>query len=113
MSDLEDELLRQMRDRGLPEPVREYRFAWESLKRKWRFDFSYPEKLVAIEVEGGAYSGGRHTRGAGFEGDLEKYANATAMGWRVLRVGSNLIKSGDAVEIIGQLLDRLEGFSNG
>lgn len=107
MSDLEDMLLQQLVDAGIPEPVREYRFA-KSIGRQWRFDAAYPDKLVAIEVEGGIWVHGRHNRGAGYEEDLLKYATATVMGWRVLRFGSKLIKSGDAVEMIGSLLARLE-----
>jgi hypothetical protein len=41
--------------------------------------------MVALEVEGGAWSGGRHTRGAGFLGDMEKYNAAAILGWCVLR----------------------------
>ena len=54
--------------------------------RKWRFDYAIPAAQVAIEVEGGAYTQGRHTRGKGFEADLEKYNTAESMGWHVLRV---------------------------
>ena len=53
--------------------------------RKWRFDYAIPAAMVAIEVEGGAYTNGRHTRGKGFENDLEKYNTAESMGWHVLR----------------------------
>ena len=64
---------------------REYRFHPE---RKWRFDFANPHMKVAVEIEGGAFSGGRHTRGAGFVADCEKYNQATVLGWRVLRYPS-------------------------
>lgn len=53
--------------------------------RKWRFDVAIPEMMVAIELEGGVYTKGRHTRGAGFVKDIEKYNKATVMGWNVLR----------------------------
>ena len=62
--------------------VKEYRF---HPKRKWRFDYAIPESKVALEVEGGVWSGGRHIRAQGFLGDMEKYNTATLMGWKVLR----------------------------
>lgn len=64
------------------ECVKEYRFHGT---RKWRFDYAIPEHKVAIEVEGGVWTGGRHTSPKGFLGDMEKYNTATVMGWRVLR----------------------------
>lgn len=72
--------------------------------RKWRFDFAWPEKLIAVEVEGGIYTYGRHTRASGFEKDLEKYAEAVSLGWRVLRVGDKMILSGKALEYVKKLL---------
>ena len=66
---------------GLPEPIPEYRF---HDKRKWRFDYAWPMRKVALEVEGGIWTGGRHTRGAGALADLEKYSEAAIAGWRVI-----------------------------
>lgn len=62
---------------------KEYQF---HSQRKWRFDYCIPELKIAIEVEGGAWTQGRHTRGAGFIADMEKYNTAVVMGWRLLRV---------------------------
>lgn len=53
--------------------------------RKWRFDFADPDALIALEVEGGVHTQGRHTRGKGFLADMEKYNTAVSMGWRVFR----------------------------
>ena len=66
----------------LPGPVAEYRFHPE---RKWRFDYAWPDAKVALEVEGGVWTGGRHTSPAGFLKDIEKYNAAARLGWRVLR----------------------------
>lgn len=68
---------------GLPLPVTEHKF---HPVRKWRFDYAWPEQKIALEVEGGIYSGGRHTSAAGFLRDMEKYNAAACMGWRVLRI---------------------------
>ena len=62
--------------------VKEYRF---HPKRMWRFDYAIPEHKVALEVEGGVWTNGRHIRAQGFLGDMEKYNTATLMGWKVLR----------------------------
>lgn len=95
--DLEGILASQMRLAGLPEPVREYRFARESLGRQWRFDFAWVDHLVAVEVEGATYADGRHTRGSGFAADCEKYNAAARLGWRVLRYDGNMVKRGEAL----------------
>lgn len=68
---------------GISKPVAEHRF--EPLRR-WRFDYAWPEAKIALEVEGGVWSGGRHTTGKGFVGDMAKYNRAAVLGWRVLRV---------------------------
>ena len=68
------------------QPVREFRFA---PPRRWRFDFAWPTKKVALEVEGLAFHyGGRHQRVDGFCNDAEKYESALSDGWRVYRVPS-------------------------
>lgn len=54
--------------------------------RRWRFDFALPSQRIAIEIEGGVWSGGRHSRGAGFTQDCEKYLEAALLGWRVVRL---------------------------
>lgn len=54
--------------------------------RKWRFDYAIIEHKIAVEVEGGVYTGGRHTRPVGFLGDMEKYNAGTLLGWRIFRV---------------------------
>lgn len=92
----------QCRLAGLPVPQREWRF---HAVRRWRFDWAFigPERL-AVEVEGGAWSGGRHTRGAGFVKDLEKYAEALCLGWRVLRVTPTQIEDGAALTMVDRIL---------
>jgi very-short-patch-repair endonuclease len=80
-------------------PQREYRFI---PPRRFRFDLAWVEYKIAVELEGGVYSGGRHTRGKGFETDCEKYNLATLHGWDVLRYTSNMLKN-DPVAVINQI----------
>lgn len=87
---------------GLPRPIAEYKF---HPTRKWKFDWAIlGPPLLAIEVEGGAWIGGRHTRGAGFVKDLEKYAEATVLGWRILRVTPQQIADGTALTLVDRIL---------
>ena len=53
--------------------------------RRWRIDFAIVDLKIGIEIEGGVFSGGRHTRGAGFVADIEKYNAAATLGWVILR----------------------------
>lgn len=86
---------------GLPAPTPEHRF---DLTRRWRFDYAWPDYKIALEVEGGIWTGGRHTRGAGFLGDMEKYNRAAALGWRVIRTTPKALCSKVTLETIAQCM---------
>ena len=75
--------------------------------RKWRFDWAWPDQMLALEIEGGVWVGGRHTSGAGFVKDMEKYNAATLLGWRILRVTPSQMKNGEAYDLIDQALGRI------
>ncbi len=70
--------------------------------RKWKFDLALSYYHVAIEIEGGFFlkGGGRHTRGAGARSDMEKYNEAVLLGWRILRVLPEWVKSGVAFRLV-------------
>lgn len=72
-------------------------------KRRWRFDFALIEAKVAVEIEGGVWTRGRHTRGSGFVKDMEKYNNAQAQGWKIFRFTPRQLQSGEASDFIGRL----------
>lgn len=102
MTDLERSLDWQMRAVStIPTPVAEHRF---DPVRKWRFDFAWPELRVAVEIEGGTWTKGRHTRGKAFEADCEKYNEAAIAGWTVLRVTTDMIDDGRAVTFVERLI---------
>ncbi|MCB0252550.1 MAG: hypothetical protein KDI55_02360 [Anaerolineae bacterium] len=94
---LTDLLLNHIRDAGLPEPERELRFNQD---QKWRFDFAWTGMQVAVEVEGGTWTQGRHVRGRGYQDDCIKYSMAAILGWAVIRVTGDMIRSGRAIELI-------------
>lgn len=74
--------------------------------RKWRADFYITGTKLLIEVEGGIWSNGRHTRGKGYLGDMEKYNAATVLGYQVLRFSTEQVKSGKAIKAIMDLLGK-------
>lgn len=98
---LEEALALQIRAAKLTAPLREHK---PIEGRQWRCDFCWPDRLVAVEVEGGIWNGGRHIRPAGFEADAEKYNAMAIAGWAVLRVTPGHIKSGQALQWIQRLV---------
>jgi very-short-patch-repair endonuclease len=97
-----EEILRlQLIDEGLTDWQPEYRF---DPSRRWRADFAFCNARLIAEVEGGHWSGGRHTRGAGFEKDCEKYNAATQQNWALLRFTTKMVKDGTALASIKQFL---------
>ena len=76
-------------------PEREYKFCEG---RKFAFDFCWPERLIAVEIEGGTSFGkSRHSRGKGFETDCVKYNIAARLGWKVLRYSTAMVMKGQAI----------------
>lgn len=91
----------QLAAAAIPAPVAEHRF---HPRRRWRFDFAWPDRLVAVEVEGGTFSGGRHSRGRGFAADAEKYSEAAIAGWLVIRVTTDMVLDGRALALVERAL---------
>lgn len=88
--------------------VREYRFAQVmDPPRQWRADFLIDESSTfLVEIEGGSWVSGRHTRGKGYEADLEKYNAATELGWQVYRFTPRQVEEGWALKVIRRVLSR-------
>lgn len=82
-------------------PEREYEFA---AGRKWRFDFAFLDRKLAVEIEGGLFSAGRHVRGAAVEKDFEKYNRAALLGWRVLRYSTKMVTDGIAINDVLEMV---------
>ena len=75
---------------GLPKPVAEHCF---HPVRKWRLDYAWPEKKIALEIHGATHKQGRHTRGSGFAKDREKMNEAQLFGWIVIEAATDNIGS--------------------
>ena len=81
-----------------PGVVTEYKFM---TGRKFRFDYAWPDRMTAFEVEGGIYRGkGGHTTIKGYEKDCEKYSLAAILGWKVIRATTGMCKDGRAIELL-------------
>jgi very-short-patch-repair endonuclease len=96
-----DQFLLICKSLKLSPPTKEYKF---HETRRWKIDYAWSDIKLAVELEGGAYpfhklitnkitgkkeskliTSGRHTRGKGFENDLEKYNAMIEQGWTLLR----------------------------
>lgn len=84
-------------------PVKEYKF---HSVRKWRIDYYFetPSKKLAVEIEGGVWVKGRHTRGSGFVKDMEKYNELTRAGIMLLRFQPDDKRKLETFEIIKEVL---------
>jgi very-short-patch-repair endonuclease len=103
---LEEVFSIQLRALKLPTAQREYRF---HPKRQWRFDFAWPQEMVAVEIDGGTYLRGRHVQPEGFRKDCIKLNSAALMGWRVLRGDSVMVKDGSLLDAIVEVLREARG----
>ena len=114
----ESALERQLLDAGIYH-VKEYRFGAEAsggtgkgLKarlaasglRDWRADFAILDARLLIEIEGGGWTGGRHTSGKGFADDLRKYDAAARLGFAIYRCDPAMVSNGRALETIKIIL---------
>jgi hypothetical protein len=95
---------RMLKDAHIVGPVPEFRF---SDTRKWRFDLAWPVYRLALEIEGGIWSQGRHVRGKGFLKDCEKYNEAAVLGWRLLRVTPDQLLTRDTITLIQRAITPL------
>jgi very-short-patch-repair endonuclease len=96
------ELIFQCRVARLPTPVVEHRF---HPTRRWKFDLAFLAHWLAVEVDGGMWTGkSRHRTGTGYTEDCVKVNEAICAGWTVLRVTPEHVKRGDALHWIERAL---------
>jgi len=87
---------------GGPELVAEHRF---HPSRRWRFDFAHLQTKVAVEINGGIWSGGRHVRGDGYLRDRDKVNAATSLGWRVFELGTGRVTLDNVQQVIDTIVE--------
>jgi len=105
-NDIKHAILYQIKASGLPAPELEHIF---HDTRKWRFDYAWPDRMLALEYEGGVYTKGRHNRPRGYTGDCEKYTIAGLMGWTIIRATVDHVKSGMLLAWLEMAQDKERG----
>jgi len=116
MSEGEEIFLSQCKACGMPIPEREHKFM---KLRRFRLDFAWVDLMLGVEIEGGVWTGGRHTRGAGYSKDLEKYNLAAMHGWTVYRFTTQDVKKEIAIAFMtiiirnGELIKGYEDIGRG
>lgn len=82
-------------------PEREFHFMDG---RKWRADFAFVDEKILVEIEGGVFTRGGHTRGAAYTKNCQKYNHAALLGYRILRFTTDQVLNGDAIDMTCKVL---------
>jgi len=61
--------------------------------------------MLALEIDGGIWIDGRHNRAASYIKDMEKLNEAALLGWCVLRVPTDWVKSAKIYTLIRRGVD--------
>ena len=91
----------QIKHAGFNGWVREYKF---HPKRRWKIDHAQPILKIAVEVEGGTWGKGWHTRGKGYRDDCIKYNHAIELGWDLYRFTTDLVESEEAINFMIRIM---------
>ena len=91
------------------ECVREHRF---HPTRRWRFDYAFPACRVAVEIDGGVWTYGRHNRASGYLADMEKFNEAAALGWIILKFTPQEQFRAKTLELIKKALEEAKSRGN-
>lgn len=92
------ELAKQINLAGLAAPKREFRFAADQ-GRKYRADLAWPDRKFICEVDGGV-----HAIRKRWKSTVLKTQAAQELGYRVLTVMPEQVKSGEALRLVEQEL---------
>jgi hypothetical protein len=89
------------------EGKRRWTFEQTAKPRLWRFDIAFPAAKIAVEIQGGTFIAGAHSRGASQTGDNLKLIYAQLEGWTVLFADAPMIRAGVAADLIRQAIGKL------
>lgn len=107
-SELENQFRFQLRAAG----IRGFEEQWRIVPgRRFKWDFCWPEHLLACEIQGGIWAKGNsgHTSGIGITRDAEKQNLATLEGWHTMAFTGDHIKSGQALRWVQEFLAKKIG----
>jgi len=106
-SGLEEAFLQLWRSRGGAEPEREFRFA---PPRRWRADFYWGEPVaLVVEITGGLWVSGRHSRGGKAQvSEIDKRNAMTLRGIKLLEFSTEHLRK-DPMACVEMVLAMLEG----
>lgn len=74
-------------------------------RSRCKADFAWHAERVAVEVQGGTWINGRHSRGAGIKRDFRKANDAQLDGWVVLKFDTDMIADGEALQVTQEALE--------
>lgn len=80
--------------------------------RRWAFDFADERLGLAVEIDGGVFTRGGHTRGAAYSRDRVRDAEAMLLGWRVARFTTGQVTDGTAIKYVVELCRQKERGQN-
>jgi very-short-patch-repair endonuclease len=78
-------------------PEREYQF---DSSRKWRIDFAFPDRKLAVEIESSV-----HRIKGRFASDIPKYNALQKAGWTLLRYTAQMVHAGTAIDDVCEILN--------
>lgn len=107
--DYKKEFLDQLQAARLPQPTHGAGCEFPELvfasPRRWRFDWAYEGRQIAIEYQGGNYTGkGGHNTVKGLKNDYEKFSEAAIRGWLLILIDSASVRDGRAVTWVERAL---------
>ena len=78
------------------QPQREFQF---DPMRKWRIDFAWPERKLAVEIESSV-----HRIKGRFARDIDKYNALQKAGWTLLRYTAKMVHTATAIDDVLEIL---------
>lgn len=87
--------------------LEEHGFCKGLRKQTFRWDFCFPDLLLAIEINGGIWTRGAHGHPADILRNMEKACFAATLGWRVLQFSTDQVEPGLALAFTLATIERL------